>query len=388
MPLDHVLRLEPAEAHRRDVAELGALDRQAHLLGHRREDRQLLGQELAPLLGDEHHHAPGPVLDRDRQRELGAVSPLGRHLPDLLFGGRRGVQMGDDDLAGAHGVAHVGALERAVAGAIEVAGIDAALPFQDELAGVVVQAIDHADVHPREAAHDLERLAGGGGQVGAAAHRREHRVQRFQLAVAPLERHAGAVRGRPRPCRRARPAGRRQERQHHAREHHRAGPQQGEELQQQAVLGPRELPHRQHDPEAAVGRRHDGLREPANREGLVAHVGGADRGRAGPAAPGQVAPAGRERAIARDEDHRRSRGEPVEQCAKPLDAPAGHHGAGAAGRLAPGRALHRRGDEEVRLAARQPQGQDRLGRRPARRGGSAADPPAPAPGACRARHGS
>ena len=271
--------------------------------------------------------------------------------------------------AGARGVAHVGALERAVAGAVEVAGIDAALAFQDELAGVVVQAIDHADVHPREAAHDLERLAGGGGQVGAAAHRREHRVQRFQLAVAPLERHAGAVRGRPRPCRRARPAGRRQERQHHPREHHRAGPQQGEELQQQAVLGPRELPHRQHHPEAAVGRRHDGLREPADREGLVAHLGGADRGRAGPAARGQVAPAGRERPVPRDEDHRRARGEPVQQRAQSLDAPAGHHGARAAGRLAPGRALHRRGDQEVRLAARQPQGQDRLGR--GRRAGEA-----------------
>ncbi len=106
VPLDHVLRLEPAEAHRRGVAELGALDGHAHLLGHRREDLQLLGQEVAPLLGDERHHAPGPVLDRDRQRELGPVGPLGRHLPDVLLGGRRGVQVRDDGLAGARGVAH------------------------------------------------------------------------------------------------------------------------------------------------------------------------------------------------------------------------------------------------------------------------------------------
>ena len=269
--------------------------------------------------------------------------------------------MSDQDLPGARGDAHVGAVQRARAGAVEVAGIEAALALQDELVAVVVQTVDRADIHPREAAHDLEHLAGGGGQVAATAHRREHRVQRFQLAVAPLEHHAGAVRARPRAHRRPRPPARRQEGQHHACDHHRAGPQQGEELQQQPVLGPRELPHRQHHPEAAVGRRRDGLREPADREGLVAHLGGADRGRPGPATGGQVAPAGGEHAVPRDEDHRRARGEPVQHGAQPLETPAGHHHARAAGRLAPRRALHRRGDEEVRLATRQPQGQDRLG---------------------------
>ncbi len=125
----------------------------------------------------------------------------------------------------------------------------------------------------------------------------------------------------------------------------------------------RKLPHRQHRPEGAVGRRHDGLREPANREGLVGDVGGPDRRRAGPAARGQVAAAGRERAVSRDEDHRRPRGEPVQErrrvprrAGRPPPCrgrPAGTRAVGA---------LHRRGDQEVRVAAGQPQGQDRLAR--------------------------
>ncbi len=357
--LDHPLRFESVQARRRRVAEPGPLDRQAHLLGHPREAGDLLGRELATLLRDERHHAPRPLLHRDRHRELGAVGPGDRDLSDPLVGGRRDIQVSDQDLPGAHRDAQVRAVHGTRARAIEMPGIEAALALHDELVALLVQAVDRAEIHPREAAHHLQRLARGGREVGAAGHRREHRVQRFELAVPALERHARAIRARPGrgPRRRARG----QEREHHAREHRHAGPQQSEELQEQAMLRPRELLHRQHHPEAAVGRRRDGLREAADREGLGTHRGGAERRRPGPAARGQIAPAGREHSIPRHEGHRRADGQPVEDGAQPVEAPARHHRARATGQLRPRRALHRRGDEEVRLSPRQPQGQHRLG---------------------------
>ncbi len=255
----------------------------------------------------------------------------------------------------------------------------------------MVQAIDHADVHPREPAHDLERLAGGGGEVGAAAHRREHPVQRFQLAVAPLERHARAVRRRPGPGgpRAAGPAAGRNASTTPASTTD-AGRQQGEELQQQALLGAARTPaptaptQRPPSGDVTTGSASRRTAKGSSATSVAPTVAARDQPLAG-----RSLAAGRERPVSRDEDHRRPRGEPVQErrraprrAGPPPPCPGRPAGSRPVG------ALHRRGDQEVRLAARQPQGQDRLGRRRARPGGSAAGSPAPAPGACRARHGS
>ena len=198
VPLDEALRLETAQAGRRHVAQARALDREAHLLGHAREDLHLLVRELACLAGDEGHHAPRLLLHRDRHRELGAVRPLRRHLAESFLRRRHRVEVGHQDLVGAHRVADARAVDRANPRRLHVAWIEPAARDHDQLAPGGVELVDAAHVHAREAAHHLEGLAGGGLEIGAAADRGGDRVQGLELAVAPLEGDPRVL--RPRSC--------------------------------------------------------------------------------------------------------------------------------------------------------------------------------------------
>ncbi len=361
VPLDHPLRLEAAQAGRGHVAQAGALHRETHLLSHTGEDPHLLAGELARLLGDERHHAPGLLLDRDRHRELGAVGSLRRHLAQTLLGGRHRVQVGHEDLVAADRVADAGALHRTHPRGLHVPGIEAAARDHDQLAARRVELVHAAHVHPGEAAHHLEGLARGGFEVGAPPDGGGDGVEGLQLPVAPLQHDARVLHPRPGGGR-ARPARRGQERQHHPAQHDRSRREQGQELVAEPALGGRELLHRQRHPERAVGRLQRLAREPAQRPRLPRDGGDARAGRRRPAGGRQVPAARAERAIPGQEDHRGMGGQPIERGPEALEAPSRRDRPGGAEGRALGGAVDRGHDQEVGPAAGQAERGDRLGR--------------------------
>ena len=153
-------------------------------MGDGLEDLDLLGQKIAPLLGDQRHHAPRLALHGNGQGELCEVGAYRLELREPRIGERRGIEVGDDQPSRAGRLADVRAVHRPHADAGREIGRETALGDQRQGAVRRIELLDAAHVHLRQRADHVEHLTGGGDDIGRAAHAERHGVEGLELAIA------------------------------------------------------------------------------------------------------------------------------------------------------------------------------------------------------------